>query len=281
MSLQPSPPESLSSQGAELLDAGLPLDAVDVLLQAVAAGEPGAPDLLVRAHLDSGNWHAAAEWLAPLVEQGQVQYAARLGVALAALGDRERAEDALRLAVESGDLAASNDLAILLRDEDRLVEAVQVLTRAAELGDAQAGANLVALHLEADDVLSAIAAAEALVDERRPDTLVALADVRVLQDRPAEADALYRRATELGALRAHTAYGQFLAAVGDVLGAERELLQARFHVEPGSAYALGRFLVEEGRSDEAREPLAIAADAGDEDARRLLDELDGIDPADD
>jgi TPR repeat protein len=274
--------EPLSEEGRELLALGRPLDAVDVLRQAVAAGEPAGADLLVQAYLDSGSWHAAAEWLAPLVEQGHVRFAGRLGVALAEIGDAVRAETALRLAVDSGELAASNDLAILLRDGSRLGEAIHVLRRAAEEGDGQAPANLVELHLEDGDLGAAIEVAEHYADEQRPETVVALADVRAQQRKLEEADQLYRRAAELGALRAHTAYGQFrLTDCADPAGAEREFRLAERHNEPGWAYLLGRFLVDDGRPDEARYYLRIAAGWGDRAALAALDELDGEDPTDD
>ena len=48
-------------------------EAVDPLRRAVAAGEPGAPDLLARAYLDSGDWPGCIEWLGPYVEQGHVR----------------------------------------------------------------------------------------------------------------------------------------------------------------------------------------------------------------
>ena len=283
MTQRPEPPlEQFSAEGAALLAAGRALDAVDVLRQGVAVGEPSAPDLLVRAYLDSGSWRAAADWLTPLVEQGHVRFAGRLGVALAELGDQERAEAALRLAVDSGEIAAANDLAILLRDQGRLREAVQLLGLAADAGDSQAAANVVQLHLEAGDLASASAAADRNADESRPDTLVALGDVRVQQGRGDDAEALYRRAGELGALHAHTAYGLFLlTGRGDAGGAEREFRLAELHAEPGWAYTLGRFLVDEGRDDEARYYLQIAVDAGDAAAAEALAELDGEEPSDD
>ncbi len=283
--VEPSPlptTEPLSAEGAALIDTGRAVDAVEILRQAVAIGEPSAGDLLVRAYLDSGSWRAAVDWLGPLVEQGEVRYAGRLGVAYAEIGDRERAEDAFRLAVSSGELGAANDLAILLRDGDRLGEALQVLARAAEAGDPQAGANLVAMHLEAGDPTGAITAAETYADENRPDTLVALAEVRTVQGLADEAEAYYRRAGELGALRAHTAYGQFLLNVrGDAAGAELEFREAQRHAEPGWAATMGYFLVDAGRPDEARWYLQSAADSGDPDAMAVLIELDGGDPADD
>jgi tetratricopeptide (TPR) repeat protein len=273
--------EPLTAEGSALLQAGRPLEAVDVLRQAVASGEPSAPDLLVRAYLDSGSWHAAAEWLGPLVAQGHVRFAGRLGVALVETGDRERAEEALRLAVESGEIAAANDLGILLRDEGRLAEGVLVLERAAEAGDPLAPANLVALLLEDGDLPGAAIAAERFVDPSRPDTVLALAEVRATQARLEEAEDLYREAGRLGALRAHTAYGLFLlSSRGDVDAAEREFVEARRHAEPGWAYTMGRFLLDVGRPDDARAYLQVAADSGDRVAADLLTELDG-DPADD
>ncbi len=282
---QPLPepdPEPLSAEGTALLDADRALEAVDVLRRGVAAGEPSAPDLLARAYLDSGSWHAAVEWLGPLVEHGHTRFAGQLGVALAEIGDADRAEDAFRLAIDAGDVAASNDLAILLRDGDRFAEAIQVLTRAADAGDLLAPANVVELYLEAGDVTAAIAAAERFHDERRPDTVVALADVRAQQGRIDDAERLYERADQLGALRAHTAHGQFLLGVrGDADGAEREFREARRHNEPRWAYTLARFLVDDGRPDEAREYLQIAIDQGDRDALSTLAELNGEDPTDD
>src|SRR5690349_20038951 len=68
----PLPPvEPLSAEGAALIDADRAVDAVEVLLQAVAAGEPSAGDLLVRAYLDNGSWQQAVDWIMPQVEQGE------------------------------------------------------------------------------------------------------------------------------------------------------------------------------------------------------------------
>lgn len=274
-------PEPYSAEGAALIRAGYPLDAVDLLRQAVAAGEPSGPDLLVRAYLESGSWHAAAEWLTPLVAAGHVRFAGPLGLALVEIGDRDRAEEMLRTAVEAGDLSAANDLAILLRDEDRAGEAVHVLLQAADAGEPFAGANLVELHLDAENLPAAIEAAERYADERRPETLVALAEVRTRQERMNEAERLHRQAIALGARRAHTAYGLFLQHVrGDWAAAEREFREAEGRNEPGWAYTLGRYLLDDGRGDEARGYLQLAADAGDYSAAEALIELDG-DPADD
>src|SRR5205085_1160059 len=110
--------------------------------------------------------------------------------------------------------------------------------RAADAGDPQAAANLVELLFESGDLGTAVQVAERYADEARPDTLVALADVRAAVGRADEAEGLYRRAGDLGALRAHGAYGGFLLAWrGDAGGAEREFREAGRHDEPGWEYA--------------------------------------------
>lgn len=273
--------EPLSAEGSSLLYRGYALDAVEVLRHAVATGEPSAPDLLSRAYLDSGSWAAAVEWLTPMVTDGHVEFARRLGVACLELGDREAAEHWLRVAIDSGDVAASNDLAILLRLGDRTGEALLVLGQAVLAGDPTARANLVELHLENGDLPSAVVAAESHFDRALPDTVLALADVRAAESRLEEADAFYREACELGAVRAHTSYGHFLLARGDRQGAEFEYREAERHGEQGWAFTIGRFLVDEGRFDEARDFLQIAVDTGDQEAADLLIEINGNDPNDD
>ena len=275
-------PGALTAQGSAFLDAGDPHAAVEVLRRAVAAGEPTAPDLLIRAYLESGHWHCVIDWLGPLVEQGAVQYAARLGVALAESGDVERAEAAFRRAVDAGEIAAANDLAILLHRQNRLAEAVRLLSDAAEAGDPQAGANLSSLLLEAGELGPADRAAQQWLDEARPDTLVALGDVRAAQGRDADAEQLYRRAIELGAVRAHTAYAGFLLDVrGNPGAAERELRAAAERGEPGWAANLGQFLLDDGRPDEAHDYLEVALDRGDESVEVALAEAAGEDPYED
>ena len=272
----------MSREGKDLLDDDRPGEAIELLRRAVAGGEPGAADLLARAYLDSGDWLGCIEWLGPHVAQGHVEFAGRLGVAYAQMGDIDNAEEALRLAVTSGETVAANDLAILLRDTDRMAEAVHVLRHAAEGGDEQAPANLVAVYLEAGDLLAAAESAERYADEARPDTIVALGDVRAAESRPDAAEDAYRRAIQLGGVRAHSAYGQFLlAAYGDAAGAEEQFRLAWRHNEPGWPYQLGRFLIDDGRPEDAREFLEVAAGWGDRDASDLLNEIDGVDPADD
>lgn len=273
---------ALAAEGAALLEDGRPDEAVEVLRRAVAAGEPAARDLLVRAYLATGHWHCVVDWLGPLVGQGEVGYARPLGVALAELGDVDRAEDALRTALAAGDTSAANDLAILLHGRDRFAEAVMLLTEVAEAGDPHAGANLSSLMLERGDVTGAEQAAQRYLHDSRPETYAALADARAARGRHEEAAGLYRRAVELGAVRAHTAYAGFLLDVqGDAAGCERELRAAEQAGEPGSAANLGRFLVDTGRAAEGRGYLERAVASGDGSAVLALAEVDGEDPYED
>jgi Tfp pilus assembly protein PilF len=272
----------LSTEGAAFLERGEPHAAVEVLRRGVAAGEPAAPDLLISAYLDCGHWHCVIDWLGPRVQHGAVHYAGRLGVALYRNGDVARAEVVLRAALNAGHFAAANDLAILLCDEGRRAEAVQVLTEAAYRGDPQAGANLSSILLEAGDVSRAEQVAQHWLDESRPDTFTALADVRSAQGREAEAEDLYKQGIELGAVRAHTGYADFLLVLrGDEVAAEAELRAAAQAREPGWAVNLGRFLLDGDRPDEAREYLQIALDHGDDSVLSALAEIDGEDPYDD
>jgi Flp pilus assembly protein TadD len=272
---------SRTEEGIALLRAGQTGDAIAVLRSAVAAGEPDAEELLVRAYLEGGSWHAAADWLGPRVRAGHTEFAGRLGVALTGVGDLDGAEDAYRLAVSSGDVSAANDLAILLRDRGRVAEARFVLEQAAAAGDPVAPANLVELYLESGNLRAAVDTAERYVDDSNPDTLVALGDVRVAQQRDTEAERLYLGAAQLGAARAHTAYGNFLLNIGAVEAAEREYRAAVDAGEPRWAVTMGRFLLDTDRADEARGYLQAGVDAGDVEAAELLNELDGVDDTDD
>ena len=268
----------LSATGVALLDAGRTDEAVDVLRHAV---EVGAGQQVVRTGL-GGDWYAAVDLLGRLVAHGHVRFAGRLGVALAQVGEFARAEEAFLLALAHGELAAYNDYAILLTQENRFDEAVPLLRRAADAGDPQAAANLVELLYESGDLRAALQIAERYADESRPDTVVALALVRAASGRADEAEGLYRRAVQLGALRAHSAYGTFLLVVrGDAAAAEREFREAARHDEHGWQFTLGQFLVDDGRAAEARPYVAAAAALGDNEAVRLLAEIDGEDPYDD
>ena len=179
----------LSAIGAALIEAGRTDEAVDVLRQAVAAGEPGAPDLLARAYLESGEL-ARRRWSgwAALVAPGTCASPAALGRGPGP--DRRRGpgrEDAAPgpRRRRAGRGQRPRDPAAR---RGPVPEAVPLLRRAADAGDPQAAANLVELLLEAGDLRAAVAGGRALRRRGRPDTVVALADVRAASGRPDEAE---------------------------------------------------------------------------------------------
>ncbi|MBA2310995.1 MAG: tetratricopeptide repeat protein [Pseudonocardiales bacterium] len=259
-------------------------EAIELLRQAVAAGEPGATALLGRAYLERGMRHEAIDLLTPLVDAGHTEFAGPLGDALAGIGDHEAAEDAYRVAIDAGDVGAINDLAVLISERGRTAEGIQLLERAVEAGDELAPMTLVGVQLMSPESLPlAIATAEELANTTRPNTLVALAHVRAAVRRYDDAERLYRQACELHAHRAHLHYGWFLQEVrDDPAGAEREYRLARGAQEPGWALSLGRFLLDSDRRAEARPYLELSALWGGQEAAALIEtELDGVDPLDD
>jgi len=273
--------EPLSAQGRSLLDADTDRhdEAVTVLRKAVAAGEYAAPGLLARAYLDRGHRHETIELLTPLVRNGRLDLALPLGDALASLGDTDRAEDAYRYAISTGDASAMNTMGVFLRHRGRTKESAQMLRRAAESGDDMAPMNLVAVlweNAEQHEPLAAQRAAEEWADESRPSTLLGLAFIRAAGGRYDEAERIYRLAAELGAYRGHIEYASFLQqAREDVVASEAELAEAEAEHEPGWALAYGLFLADVGRSGEARVYLDHAAYWGSVEAVAALREMDG------
>jgi Tfp pilus assembly protein PilF len=272
--------EPLSARGRALLEGADDRhdEAVAVLRRAVRAGEPSAAGLLARAYLDRGYRHEAVELLTPRVRDGQADLALQLADALASLGDVERAEEAYRIAVGTGDVSAMNTFGVFLRHRGRLREAALVLHRAAEAGDELAPANLVAVLWEDEDAEphAALRAAEKWVDEARPSTLLGLAFIRAAYSHYDEAERVYRRAAELGAYRGHIEYALFLQQARDDLeGAESELEEAERLQEPGWALAFGEFLADVGRPAEARAYLQHAAYWGSLEALTVLSDMDG------
>jgi Tfp pilus assembly protein PilF len=267
----------LSRHGSELLDNStehVPHDrAIEVLEEAVAAGEPAAARLLARGYLERGRLIEAQELLGPLVAAGRDDLADVLGDVLADLDLTDEAETAYLLAVAEGSSKAMNNFALFLAEQGRLDEAVEMFERAIELGDTLAPANLVRTHLhDRRDVTGALAVAERHLDAARPTTHCALADVYAELHRLDEAEQLLRTAIDLDAQQAHIDYGKFLHRHrNDLAAAEREYRLADELGEPAAGYHLGAFLLDHGDEDEAADVLEKAASWGDLDARRLLD----------
>ncbi|MCR3754561.1 tetratricopeptide repeat protein [Lentzea californiensis] len=267
----------LSRHGSEMLDNSTdqaPHErAIEVLEQAVAAGEPAAARLLARGYLDQGRLIEAQELLDPLVAAGRDDLADVLADVLADLDLSQDAERAYLMAVASGDSKAMNNFALFLAEQGRFDEAVGMFERAVELGDTLAPANLARTHLhDRSDVVSALAVAEQHLDTARPTTYCALAEVYAELGRLDEAEQLLRTAIDLDAQQAHIDYAKFLhSRRNDLAAAEREYRLAEEIGEPAAGYHLGAFLLERGDDDDAADVLERAASWGDIDARRLLD----------
>lgn len=267
----------LSRRGSDLLDGGTgrrPYErAIEVLEQAVAAGEPAAARLLARGYLERGRLIEAQELLGPLVAAGRDDLADVLADVLADLGMTSDAESAYLLAVAGGDSKAMNNFALFLAEQGRLDEAVTMFERAVELDDTLAPANLARTHLhDRRDVAAALAVAERHLDPAKPTTYCALAEVYAELGRQDEAEQLLRKAIDLEAQQAHIDYAKFLHRHrNDLVAAEREYRLAGELDEPAAGYHLGAFLLDHGDEDEAADVLEQAASWGDLDARRLLD----------
>jgi len=267
----------LSRHGSELLDDStgqLPHDrAIEVLEEAVAAGEPAAARLLAQGYLERGRLIEAQELLDPLVAAGRADLADVLADVLADLGMTDDAESAYLLAVAEGDSKTMNNFALFLAEQGRLDEAVGMFERAAELGDTLAPANLARTHLhDRNDAVTALAVAQRYLDAARPTTYCALAEVYAELGRLDEAEQLLRTAIDLNAQQAHIDYAKLLHRHrNDLVAAEREYRLAEELDEPAAGYHLGAFLLEHGDEDEAADVLEKAASWGDLDARQLLD----------
>jgi Tfp pilus assembly protein PilF len=268
----------LSRRGTELLDDDTTdwrphQRAIEVLEQAVAAGEPEAARLLARGYLERGRLVEAHELLAPLVAAGRIELADVLADVLADLGLTDDAEHAYRVATSGDDSGAMNNFALFLADQGRQVEAVAMFERAIAAGDMAAPANLARTYLhDLHDIAAAQAVAERYVGADAPTTYCVLAEVYAELGRLDEAEQLLCTAVELGAPQAHIDYASFLFHHrSDVTGAAREYRLAGQLHEPSWGYHLGAFLLEHGEDDEAVQVLELAAYWGDLDARRLLD----------
>ena len=268
----------LSRRGIELLDDDTTdwrphQRAIEILEQAVAAGEPEAARLLARGYLERGQLVEAHELLAPLVADGRIELAGVLADVLADLGLTADAEHAYRLATSGDDGEAMNNYALFLADQDRPAEAVAMFERAIAVGDRAAPANLARTYLhDLHDIAAAQEVAMRHLGADAPTTYCVLAEVYAELGRLDEAEQLLRTAVELGAPQGHIDYASFLCQRrSDATSAEREYRLAGQLHEPSWGYHLGAFLLENGEDDEAAQVLELAAYWGDLDARRLLD----------
>lgn len=268
----------LSRRGTELLDDGTTdwrphQRAIEILEEAVAAGEPAAARLLARGYLERGQLVEAHELLAPLVADGRVDLAGVLGDVLADLALAEDADAAYRVAVAADDGEAMTNYALFLVEQGRTTEAVAMFEQAVAAGDLSAPAGLARTYLhDLQDTAAAQVVAEHHLSREAPTSYCVLAEVYGELGRLDEAEQLLRTAVDLGAAQAHIDYARFLQHHRlDIGGAEREYRLAADLHEPSWGYHLGTFLLARGEDDEAAQVLELAAYWGDLDARRLLD----------
>ncbi len=274
--LQGQPLTAEASALRDIDDAGESHDkAIELLVAAVAAGEHDAPELLATCLVERGLHTYARQILQQAVDAGRLDLARFLADEAAELGEAELAERAYRVAITEGDVEALNNYGAFLKDEGRLDEAITILRRAIDAGDDYASAILVSLYAEErGDLDKARQLGERYLDESKPKTFIALADVYGLLGRHDEQENLLDRAIELNAPCAHIEKGSFLRDVrDDVDGAEREFWAARDADQLGWGYELGSLLWETDRVRDAIVVLNHAANWGDADAADLLQEI--------
>ncbi|MFI9382106.1 tetratricopeptide repeat protein [Kutzneria sp. NPDC052558] len=268
--------EPLTGRAAALRDEDRHDEAIALLRDAVAAGEPSAPEVLAYALMGSDRPRDALKVLKKVIKRGRTDLFSLLGSLASELGAARTADRAYREAIANGDLSALNDYGLFLRLEGRFAEAISVLSRSAEFGDDLAPGNLMALYLDKlDDPRAALEIGEKYLDPDKPAIYPALADVYATLGRLDDAEELFHRGVELDAPRIHQQYAWFLwLHRHDLAAAEREFWAAWDNDESGWGYALGYFLLDQGRTEEAKAILERGATWGDLNARQLLEELD-------
>ncbi|MEV0695687.1 tetratricopeptide repeat protein [Streptomyces sp. NPDC050388] len=241
----------------------------------------------------------AEPWLQKAAESGDARALEPLGVALHKQGKHEKAEVWYRQAAASGDMSSTKRLGSLLADMGRTAEAQPFLLTAAESGEVEAATRLGYLLLdqgvpegevwlrkaaEADYYPAAARLGAHLhecgrTEEAEP-WLIKAADlgsatsayllglILTLQQRLEEAQYRFRQADELG----HPEAADHLEAVGRRLNEQNELKDLQPHEEQlaNAAFAAGFQHRNEGRIEEAKSSLRVAAEYGHADAAWLL-----------
>ena len=265
----------LTQRGIELREDDQHEDAIETFRAAMALGERSAPRELAYALMGTERPREALKVVKRAIKTGRVDLYSLLGLLAVKLGEVKLADRSYRKAIESGDLSALNDYGSFLGDEGRFEEAIATLLRSAEFGDVLAPGNLISIYVEdLDDLDSALQAGLKYLDPTRLTVYPALAEVYAHLDRLDDAEDLFRQGIELQAPRVHQRYGEFLRRYRqDFVAAERELWAAFDNDESGWSRVLGSFLVERGRTDEARAVLERGAAWGDLDAQEMLLDL--------
>ncbi|GAA4225711.1 Tfp pilus assembly protein PilF [Streptosporangium album] len=244
-------------------------------------GDYPAAERVLRAAVADGE-KAAIGWLSDTLVADQrpgeaahlMEWAAAQGVPVAALraatiwadavGDREKAEEWYKKAIERGEPGAVNDYGSFLSEDDsRLEEAERVLRQAAEQGDALAFSNLGGAAIENDDEGALYYYAVFLSEEGRVDEAMnyylraidagsdgAYEDVALIYQEHGEAEAAeeyFKASITAGWLSAVFSYADLLRGEGRASEIEALIPRAEsLGAAPEQVEALREHLKEEG-----------------------------------
>ncbi|GAA4229265.1 tetratricopeptide (TPR) repeat protein [Streptosporangium album] len=245
-----------------------------VLRTAAADGAEGAHDWLADVLIADDRPDEAARLLEQIAGRETPVVALRVAAVWAdAVGDREKAEEWYRRALEWGAPGAANDYgAFLSEDDDRLEEAERLLRQAAEQGDTLAFGNLGGMELDRGDPEAAVAWLERGLESGAAPGSSAMLKLAVAEEQLGHLDAArahYDRAVEERVPDALVGRARFLADNGDPEardGAEADFRAAIENDDEGALYYYAVFLAEEGRVDEAMDHYRQAIDAGSDGA---------------
>lgn len=256
--------------GEKLFFLGDHAKAEIVLREALARGDKGAREWLCDVLIATERPVAAAQ----LMEEhpGRVLRAAAIWADI--VGDRERAEESYRKAVDGDEPGALNDYGAFLSEDDaRLGEAEELLRRAAERGDALAYSNLGAMELDRGDPESAavwLREGLKIEDMAGSTAVLRLADAEERIGDLAAARLLYDRAVAEELTDAYVMRARFLADQDEADAAEADFQAGLALDEEGAHYYYGEFLVARDRADEAVGHLHQAVEDGSDAAHELL-----------
>ncbi|MEO3795232.1 tetratricopeptide repeat protein [Nonomuraea sp. B10E15] len=244
-----------------------------VLREALAAGEAEARDWLADLLVQTGRAVEAAQ----LMEQAVGHEVAALRAATIwadAVGDRERAEEWYRKAVERGEPGALNDFGTFLSEDDsRQDEAEHLFRQAAEQGDALAFGNLGSLELDRGAPEAAVAWLRRSLeaeDQTGSTALLKLATAEAQLGNDDAARELYDRAVTERLAGAHVERATFLVERGEDEAAEADFRAAVENDDEGARYYYGEFLVNNDRVGEAVDHLDRAVADGSDAAHETL-----------
>jgi Tfp pilus assembly protein PilF len=264
------PPGSAVKYGEALFHVGDYPAAERVLRSALAGGEQTAPDWLSDVLIITDRPDEAAHVMERAAEQGSPRAALRAAAIWAdEVGDRAKAEEWYRKAVDQGAPGSLNDYgAFLSEDDTRSTEAEILLRQAAEQGDTLAFGNLGGMELDRGDPEAAIVWLRQGLEAGASPGSSAVLKLAIAEERLGNRDAArvhFDRAVEEDIPSALLQRAQFLA--DDEGPTAREAAEGDFRAaiekdDEGALYYYARFLAKNGRLDEAADYYRQAIDSG-------------------